>query len=88
VRALVDKGDRVFLDLKFRHSEYSCAGCCRRHLLGVWMVNVHAAGGREMMAAARRRRKKPPLGSRPAPLVIAVTVLTSMTADALAETGA
>jgi orotidine-5'-phosphate decarboxylase len=52
------------------------------------MVNVHAAGGAKMMAAARDAAKETAAREgRPAPLVIAVTVLTSMSAEALAETG-
>ena len=89
VRALVDKGDRVFLDLKFHDIPNTVAqAVAAATSLGVWMVNVHAAGGTKMMAAAREAAKETAArAGRPAPLVIAVTVLTSMTADALAETG-
>ena len=56
--------------------------------LGVWMVNVHASGGTKMMqAAGEAARKTASAEGRPAPLVIAVTVLTSMTAAAMAEAG-
>ena len=89
VRALVEKGDRVFLDLKFHDIPNTVAqAVAAATSLGVWMVNVHAAGGAKMMTAAREAAKETAARERrPAPLVIAVTVLTSMSAEALAETG-
>jgi orotidine-5'-phosphate decarboxylase len=89
VRALVDRGERVFLDLKF-HDIPNTVGTAiaAATALGVWMVNVHASGGRRMMEAARdAATAAAESGGRPRPLVIAVTVLTSMTVEALAETG-
>jgi orotidine-5'-phosphate decarboxylase len=89
VRALVEKGDRVFLDLKFHDIPNTVAqAVAAATSLGVWMVNVHAAGGTQMMQAARdaARETAARAGVKP-PLVIAVTVLTSMNAAALAETG-
>jgi orotidine-5'-phosphate decarboxylase len=89
VRALVERGDRVFLDLKFHDIPNTVgAAVAEAAALGVWMVNVHAAGGSRMMKAAADRAKETAagLGSVP-PLVIAVTVLTSMNTPALAETG-
>lgn len=89
VRRLTERGDRVFLDLKFHDIPNTVAQAVEAATsLGVWMLNVHAAGGRRMMTAAvdaahqtaARQNLHPPF-------VIAVTVLTSMNADALAETG-
>lgn len=89
VRALVEKGDRIFLDLKFHDIPNTVAQAVgAATALGVWMLNVHAAGGRQMMEAARdAARATAARAGIQVPLVIAVTVLTSMNAPALAETG-
>jgi orotidine-5'-phosphate decarboxylase len=89
VRALTERGDRVFLDLKFHDIPHTVAtAVAAATSLGVWMVNVHASGGRRMMEAARDAASETAAREgRTAPFVIAVTVLTSMNADALAETG-
>jgi orotidine-5'-phosphate decarboxylase len=89
VRALVERGDRIFLDLKFHDIPNTVAtAVAAATSLGVWMVNVHASGGRKMMEAARDAAQAAAARERrPAPLVIAVTVLTSMNDAALAEVG-
>jgi orotidine-5'-phosphate decarboxylase len=89
VRALVERGDRVFLDLKFHDIPNTVAqAVAAATSLGVWMLNVHASGGTTMMRAARDAAHETALrGGLTAPIVIAVTVLTSMTAESLAETG-
>lgn len=84
VRALVARGYEVFLDLKFHDIPNTVAAACRAAAgLGVWMMNVHAAGGRRMMEAARDALNVLPQR----PLLIAVTVLTSMNADDIEEVG-
>jgi len=84
VRALVARGYEVFLDLKFHDIPNTVAAACRAAAgLGVWMMNVHAAGGRRMMQAASEALAELPQR----PLLIGVTVLTSMSAEDLAETG-
>jgi orotidine-5'-phosphate decarboxylase len=89
VTTLAGLGDRVFLDLKFHDIPNTVASAIDAATrLGVWMVNVHASGGIRMMrAAGDAARNAAARSGKPAPLVIAVTVLTSMSDAALAETG-
>ncbi len=84
VETLVERGFEVFLDLKFHDIPHTVAQACKAAArLGVWMVNVHALGGRKMMAAAREALE----GDARRPRLIAVTVLTSMGGEDLAEIG-
>jgi orotidine-5'-phosphate decarboxylase len=85
VRRFVAQGHDVFLDLKFHDIPNTVARACEAAAaLGVWMVNVHACGGSKMMRAARQALDA--VGGR-RPLLIAVTVLTSMGSEDLAELG-
>lgn len=85
VRDLQQRGFDIFLDLKFHDIPNTAAHAVAAAAdLGVWMVNVHASGGARMMTAAREALL--PFG-KDAPLLIAVTVLTSMEASDLADIG-
>lgn len=85
VKKLVNKNFDVFLDLKFHDIPNTVAKAVKAAAdLGVWMVNVHACGGRRMMEAAKTILQ--PYGDK-APLLIAVTVLTSMDQSDLNELG-
>lgn len=84
VRTLCEKGFGVFLDLKFHDIPNTVAQACRSAArLGVWLMNVHASGGEVMMRAAAAALAEFP--SRP--LLIGVTVLTSMDEAQLAGIG-
>jgi orotidine-5'-phosphate decarboxylase len=89
VEELASRGDRIFLDLKFHDIPNTVAGAVAAATrLGVWMVNVHASGGRAMMRAARAAADEEAARlSRPAPLLIAVTMLTSLDQGAVKEIG-
>ena len=79
---LVRRGFRVFLDLKYHDIPNTVAQACRAAAdLGVWMLDVHASGGRAMLAAARAALP----GTGPRPLLIGITVLTSLDDAALNE---
>lgn len=85
VKKLIERRFEVFLDLKFHDIPNTVASAVRAAAeLGVWMVNVHASGGAKMMTAAREILE--PYGSD-APLLTAVTVLTSMDQEQLAAVG-
>jgi len=89
VRSLVARGFRVFLDLKFHDIPNTVAGACAAATrLGVAMLNVHASGGRAMLQAARDAVDRTAGATgRPAPLLIAVTVLTSLSDADVREAG-
>ena len=84
VRRLVDRGDRVFLDLKYHDIPSTVASAVRAAAdMGVWMLTVHASGGQDMMAAAKEAAQ----GTGGGPMIVAVTVLTSIDDSALADLG-
>lgn len=81
---LMNRGFEVFLDLKFHDIPNTVAQACKAAAgLGVWMVNVHALGGRKMLDAAREALAN--TGRRPK--LIAVTLLTSMAQGDLDDLG-
>ena len=84
VETLQSRGFELFLDLKFHDIPNTVAAALRVAAdLGVWMVNVHASGGRKMLTASADA-----LASyQQRPLLTAVTVLTSLSDDELVEVG-
>lgn len=83
VKEISTRKFEIFLDLKFHDIPNTVAGAVSAAAdLGVWMVNVHASGGRTMMEAARKA-----LGDKSTTKLIAVTVLTSMQDQDLQEVG-
>lgn len=84
VEDLAARGFDVFLDLKFHDIPNTVASACHAAAeLGVWMLNVHALGGERMLLAAKEGVAR----ARRSPLLIAVTVLTSMDEADLAAVG-
>ena len=84
VKELIDLGFDVFLDLKFHDIPNTTANAVAIAAdLGVWMVNVHASGGRKMMEACANKLSH----YQSPPLLIGVTVLTSMEARDLHDIG-
>ena len=86
VETLQERGFEIFLDLKYHDIPNTvAAACARAAALGVWMVNVHASGGRRMLEAAREAvpSHRGGTGTR----LIAVTVLTSLEREDLLDTG-
>jgi orotidine-5'-phosphate decarboxylase len=89
VKRLVERGHRVFLDLKFHDIPNTVAQAVESAVhSGAWMINVHASGGVPMMqAAAKAGRDTAVRLGRPAPVLIGVTVLTSMDQPTLQQVG-
>lgn len=84
IEKLMQHDFEIFLDLKFHDIPNTVAGACKAaSQLGVWMLNVHALGGRAMLEAARNAVA----GAKQRPRLIAVTVLTSMGAKDMQEVG-
>ncbi len=84
VEKLVGRGFDVFLDLKFHDIPNTVAAACDAAAdLGVWMMNLHASGGRKMMQTARERLE----GKSHRPKLIAVTILTSLGEEDIHEIG-
>lgn len=85
VEQLMGLGFEIFLDLKFHDIPSTTSKAVKAAAeLGVWMVNVHASGGERMMLASREMLER---RSGKSPLLIAVTVLTSMEANDLSGVG-
>ncbi|MBW9258272.1 MAG: orotidine-5'-phosphate decarboxylase [Candidatus Thiodiazotropha sp. (ex. Lucinisca nassula)] len=84
VEQLSSRGYDIFLDLKFHDIPNTVAAACDAAAdLGVWMMNLHASGGRRMMVAARERLEQ----RSERPLLIAVTILTSLGIEDITEVG-
>ncbi len=89
IKELVQKGHKIFLDLKFHDIPNTVAAASiEAARLGVWMFNVHAAGGSEMMRqAASKTREACETENLGRPYIIGVTVLTNSDGSTLSETG-
>src|SRR4051812_49030464 len=86
VKEIVDLGGKVFLDLKFHDIPNTVShGVLEAAKLGVSLMTIHAAGGRAMMETVAKELEDS-FGDRK-PMVVAVTVLTSLNDTALAEVG-
>lgn len=85
VKKLTGGGYKVFLDLKYHDIPNTVAGAAKSAVrTGCFMFNVHALGGKAMMEAAAKAARQEALASQlPLPKIIAVTILTSMSADQL-----
>ena len=87
VRALVERGERVFLDLKFHDIPHIVAEACGQAAdLGVSLITLHTAGGPRMLRAAQQALKKR-RGSHERPRLLGVTLLTSLSARETRQVG-
>jgi orotidine-5'-phosphate decarboxylase len=85
VRSLIERGFRIFLDLKFHDIPTTVANSCKAAAdMGVWMLNVHALGGFNMMQTAKVALES---YGKDSPILIAVTILTSFKQDELCSVG-
>jgi orotidine-5'-phosphate decarboxylase len=88
IQQLHNRGFEIFLDLKFHDIPQQVAGACfAAAQLGVWMLNVHAFGGMKMLQAARAAVDKAALQLKRKPLLIGVTLLTSLDGNDLTQLG-
>lgn len=88
VEALMRQGFDVFLDLKYHDIPNTVASACRvATKMGVWMLNVHAAGGHKMLVAAAEAVTASTAAGQTKPILIAVTMLTSLAQSDLPEIG-
>ncbi|MHC8441507.1 MAG: orotidine-5'-phosphate decarboxylase [Candidatus Eutrophobiaceae bacterium] len=88
LETLHERGYRTFLDLKYHDIPNTVARACEAAAaLGTWMVNVHAGGGRAMLSTARKALDKRFANGEDIPLLVAVTVLTSLRNPDLKELG-
>ncbi len=89
VKMVHSHGGKVFLDLKFHDIPNTVGAACESAVkLGVFMLNVHASGGKNMMISAVQAVHKTSQEKKiTAPLILGVTVLTSMTENDLREVG-
>lgn len=86
IARIQDQGFDVFLDLKFHDIPKQVEGACRQAArLGVWMVTVHCAGGYQMLVSAREGLEQSTHKRRP--LLVGVTVLTSLSSEDLSQVG-
>ncbi|AKQ33571.1 orotidine-5'-phosphate decarboxylase [Candidatus Coxiella mudrowiae] len=86
VEELMHKGYQIFLDLKFHDIPQTVIGACRAAaLLGVWMINIHILGGRTMLETVVDSLQNVAIAKKP--LLIGVTVLTSLDSNDLKTLG-